>query len=300
MRASFTSRFTARIESWSNGFQCGFWILIAGVLMAGQLIIVRFIGDEIGVFQIIFFRALFGLAAITPLLVRNGEVYLRPNRPVLAILCGALAFVATVFFFLAATELPVADITAIHFIRPVFAAVLAALVLREAWRGGRLGAIVAGFVGAAVIIRPGLIEFNVGILYVFCVVIVQSWNPINRKLLSRSEHPDTVAVWNILAVLPLAGISAAFFWITPSWSHIGWMAIIGLLEVANQRVLSRAYMRGDAVVVVALHYTRLPIAALLGLFILGEFPDLWVWLGGAIIVGAAIYLTLAETNYKNS
>ena len=143
-------------------------------------------------------------------------------------------------------------------------------------------------------------ELNIGVLYVFCVVIVQSWNPINRKLLSKSEHPDTVAVWNVLAVLPLAGILAAVFWITPSWSHIAWMAVIGVLEVANQRVLSRAYMRGDAVVVVALHYTRLPIVALLGLFVLGEFPDLWVWLGGAVIVGAAIYLTLNEANRKNS
>ena len=299
MRTSFVNRLISKIESWSDAFQCGFWILIAGFLMSGQLVIVRSIGDEVGVFQIIFFRALFGLAALMPLLVSNGRVHLRPNRPVLAILCGTLAFTATVFFFLAATELPVGDITAIHFIRPVFAAVLAALVLREAWRGGRLIAIVGGLVGAAVIIRPGWVELNIGVLYVFCVVIVQSWNPINRKLLSKSEHPDTVAVWNVLAVLPLAGILAAFFWITPSWSHIVWMAVIGLLEVANQRVLSRAYMRGDAVVVVALHYTRLPIAALLGLFVLGEFPDLWVWLGGAVIVGAAIYLTVNEGNRKN-
>ena len=299
MRAPYANRLISTIESWSDSFQCGFWIFIAGFLMSGQLVIVRFIGDEVGVFQIIFFRAVFGLAALTPLLVSNGAVHLRPNRPVLAILCGVLAFTATVFFFLAATELPVGDITAIHFIRPVFAAVLAALVLREAWRGGRLIAIVGGLVGAAVIIRPGWVELNIGVLYVFCVVIVQSWNPINRKLLSKSDHPDTVAVWNVFAVLPLAAISATFFWITPSWSHIAWMAVIGLLEVTNQRVLSRAYMRGDAVVVVALHYTRLPIAALLGLFVLGEFPDLWVWLGGAVIVGAAIYLTLNEANRKN-
>ncbi len=72
------------------------------------------------------------------------------------------------------------------------------------------------------------------------------------------------------------------------------MALIGVLEIANQRVLGRAYLRGDAIVVVALHYTRLPIAAILGFLILSEFPDVWIWVGGGIIAVASIYLTVEE------
>lgn len=294
MRLKFAARLVTAFSESSDAAQCGLLIVVSGFLMSGQLVIVRFIGDEISVFEIIFFRALVGLAAISGVIAANPRRHLRPNRPGLAILCGALAFLASMFFYLAAQELPIADITAIHFLRPVFAAVLAALVLGEVWRGSRVGAIVAGVIGATIIIRPGLVELNVGVLYVLGVVAVQSWNPINRKLLSKSDHPDTVAVWNVLTILPLAGLATIFFWTTPSWTQFGWMAAIGLLEIANQRILGRAYVRGDAVVVVALHYTRLPIAALLGFAILSEFPDVWVWLGGGIIAAASIYLTVQE------
>jgi drug/metabolite transporter (DMT)-like permease len=71
------------------------------------------------------------------------------------------------------------------------------------------------------------------------------------------------------------------------------------MEIINQRVLGRAYLRGDAVIVVALHYTRLPIAALIGFAVLTEFPDIWVWIGGGIIAGAAIYLTIQESKASN-
>lgn len=288
------NRLSSAFSGLSDAVQCGLLIFVSGFLMSGQLVIVRSIGEDISVFEIIFFRALVGLLAISGVVANNARLHLRPNRPGLAILCGSLAFLASVFFYLAAQELPIADITAIHFLRPVFAAVVAAIVLGEAWRGSRVGAIVAGVIGAAIIIRPGFVELNIGVLYVLGVVAVQSWNPINRKLLSKSDHPDTVAVWNVLTILPLAGLATCFFWTTPSWSQLGWMTVIGLLEIGNQRILGRAYIRGDAIVVVALHYTRLPIAAFLGFVVLAEFPDVWVWLGGGIIAAASIYLTTQE------
>ena len=78
----------SRIGQWSDATQCGFLIFISGVLISTQLVIVRFIDDDISVFQIILFRTLFGLLAISSLIVRDAGTYLRPNRPGLAILCG--------------------------------------------------------------------------------------------------------------------------------------------------------------------------------------------------------------------
>ncbi len=288
-----------KIGKWTDAAKCGVLILISGVLMTTQLGIVRLIADEIHIFEIILFRSLFGLLAISPLLATGAKIYLKPNRPGLAILCGCLAFLASTFLYLSAKHLPIADITAIHFTRPIFAAILAAIVLREAISGDRAIAIIAGIAGAAVIIRPGLVDLNIGVLYVFGVVAVQSWNPINRKLLSKSEHPDTVAIWNILTILPLALIASLFFWTTPTTAQLVCMGVIGILELSNQRILSRAYLHGDAIVVVALHYTRLPIAAVIGLLMLGELPEIWIWLGGGIIASAAIFLTRREST-KNS
>ena len=84
------------------------------------------------------------------------------------------------FFYLSAKHLPIADITAIQFLRPIFAAVVAAVVLGEALRGNRVLAIGLGVIGAAIIIRPGIVDVNNGVLYVLGLVAVQSFNPINR------------------------------------------------------------------------------------------------------------------------
>ena len=282
------------IERWPASFQCAFWIVFSGVLTTLQLGMVKLIADELNVFEILFVRALFSFLFVMPLLIGNARTLLFPVRWGICLLCGVLAFVANVCFYFAAKYMPIADITAIHFARPIFAAIMASIFLGEIIRGSRAVAIVAGLVGAAIIVRPGLVDLNIGVLFVFGVVAVQSWNPINRRMLAKSEHPDTIAVWNPLIILPLALIPAIFVWIPPTLEQIGWLAAIGILEMVNQRVLARAYFQGEAVVVVALHYTRLPIAAVVGFLMFGDVPEIWIWIGGAVIAGAAIYLAWRE------
>lgn len=287
-------RLAALIASWPATVQCGFWVILSGTLMTLQLAIVRLIAGEVHVFEIVFFRSVFGLIIVLPVLVRGRAIHLRPVRPWLNVLCGVLAFIASVLFYFAVQHMPIADITAIHFSRPIFASIAAALILGEAIRGNRVLAILLGIVGAAIIIRPGLVDLNVGIVYVLGVVAVQSFNPINRKILSKVEHPDTVAIWNVATILPMGLVSMLFVWTVPTPPQLGWMGLIGLFEILNQRVLARAYMQGDAMVVVGLHYTRLPIAALVGFAFFGEAPDIWIWAGASVIAIAAVVLARGE------
>ena len=282
------------IGRWPPAVQCAGLIVISSLLMVLQLAIVKMIADGVPVFEIVLFRGLFGALAMAPLLVRGGGIHLRPNRPGLIWLTGSLAFLAAVLFYLSAKHLPIADITAIHLSRPICAALVAAVVLDEALRRNRLLAIGLGLVGAAIVIRPDQVAFNIGVVYVLGVVAVQSWNPINRKLLAMSEHPDTVAVWNVLTIIPFGLVATVFVWTPPSFGQLGWMAVIGLLELLNQRVLARAYVRGAAMAVVGLQYTRLPIAAVVGYALFGEAPAIWVWIGAAVIALAAVILARGE------
>ena len=292
--ATLSGAVVRRIDGWPAPAQCAFWIILSGCLVTMQLGIVRLIADEVHVFEIVFLRAAFGLIFILPMLIRGRSIFFRPKRPGLNILCGTLAFIANVCFYFAASYMPLADITAVHFLRPIFAAIAAAIILHEVLNGRRILAFAMGLVGAAIIIRPGYVEFNIGVLFVFGVIVVQSWNPINRKLLSRVEHPDTVAVWNILTILPLGAICTVFVWTVPTVEQLGWMAAIGVLEMINQRVLARAYIQGDAILVVGLHYTRLPIAAIVGFLMFGDVPEIWIWIGGTVIAMAALFLARSE------
>ena len=130
-------------------------------------------------------------------------------------------------------------------------------------------------------------------LYVLGLVAVQSFNPINRKLLSRSEHPDTVAVWNILTILPYGLVFTLFFWTMPTYEQLSWMALIGVMDLLNQRVIARTYVQGDTMIVVGFQYTRLPIAVVVGFLFFGESPDIRIWVG-ALVIAAAVILANVE------
>ncbi|MFM1816314.1 MAG: hypothetical protein RLZ98_3009 [Pseudomonadota bacterium] len=289
------------LERWPPVVQCAFWIIVAGVLGVAQLAAVRHIAPDTHIFVIVFFRSVFGLMFLSPLMVSHGGMHFRSGHKNLLVLCGVIAFIATACLYFAAKHMPLADITAIHFTRPIFASIVAAVVLREVLSGNRILALVFGVIGAAIIIRPGLVSVNIGVLYVAGVIAAQSFNPIVRKTLSKAKvHPDTVAIWVALAGLPLATIAATFVWVTPTWYVLGWMVFIALCETLNQRVLGRAYGTGDAIVVVGLHYTRLPIAALVGLLAFGDVPEIWIWLGAAVIAIGAVILVKGEMNNGKS
>jgi drug/metabolite transporter (DMT)-like permease len=255
---------------------------------------VRHIGDEIHVFEMVFFRGLFGTLALYPILRNNWQTHLKPTMPWINLLCGTLAFLSSTCFFFAALYVPLADIMAFLFARPIGAGIAAAIFLKEALTGSRIAAIMLGLVGALVIVRPGFTEFNPGILFVLAVLVMRSWNPLNRRILSKVEHPDTVAVWNIIVFVPYGLVLAVFVWETPTLVQLAWMAAIGAMETYNQRCIARAYTRGDAIIVTGLQYTRLPVAAVAGFVLFGDVPEVWIWIGAAVIASAATILARGE------
>jgi drug/metabolite transporter (DMT)-like permease len=274
--------------------QCFFWAGISSLLITAQLAIVRHIGDDIHVFEMVFFRGVFGVIALAPILRKDWQTHLIPNRPWLNLLCGSIAFLSSTFFFFAALYVPLADIMAFLFARPITAGIVAAIVLREALTRSRVFAILLGLAGALIVVRPGLVEFNPGFLFVLGTLAFRSWNPINRRILSKVEHPDTIAVWNILVFVPYGLILAVFVWTTPTLAQLAWMAAIGAMETYNQRCIARAYRKADAIIVTGMQYTRLPVAAAAGFLFFGDVPEIWIWIGATVIAVAAVLLAHGE------
>lgn len=284
-----------RIDHWPGAARAGFWMVIIGTLVTLTLVCVRKVTPSIHVFEIVFFRSLFGVALMGPWMARRGMATLRLTRPGLVALRGGLAFAGSVCLFLAATMLPLADVTAITFSRPIVAAVAAVIFLGEAVGPRRWGAIIAGIAGALIIVRPGLGDLNLGVLLAFGTVATQTWNVINLKILTRTEHPDAMAFWHLISMIPLGLTAALFVWTWPSAETLAWMAAIGVLEMLAQRAMSRAYAAADTTVVLAFSFTRLPVAALLGFVLFDEVPTLWVWVGAAVITASSVYIAHRES-----
>ena len=180
----------------------------------------------------------------------------------------------------------------------MFACIAAILILGEIARTRRWAAIFIGLIGALIVVRPGFAEINPGILWAFGAVAMTVFNTIMIKYLSYTEHPDTIAIYQGLLMAPIALVVALFVWTTPTFEQFLWLALMGAFGAATQRTLSRAYAAADATVVIALDFLRLPIAAVFGLIVFNEWPIIWVWVGGAVIVASSILLTQREVADK--
>ena len=280
--------------------RAGIWITCAGSTFTGMMAIARVLSPEIHVFEISLFRGLFGFLFLAPYVLRTGRAAFHSANQRLMSARGAVAFGTQMCLFTAATLIPLADIAAIQFSRPIFASIAAILVLHEAARGRRWMAIAAGFAGAMIVVRPGFAAINIGVAFVFGAVALQSANAVLMRYLAYSDPPDTIALYQSIYVIVFSLVPTLFVWTTPGWAQIGWFVAIGFLGTLTQRALARAYVAAEASLVVALDFLRLPVAALIGFVVFGDVPEIWVWLGGAVIVLSTIVLTRRESRDKTA
>lgn len=275
------------------------WIAIAGTSFTCMLAIARHLSADLPIFVIVFFRSLFGLAFLSPWVMRNGIGALRTTRHGLYLVRGVFAFFGISCYFFAASLIPLADVTAIAFTRPIFGTVAAIVFLGEVAGGRRWSAIFVGFAGAMMIVRPGFLDMNPGILFVFGSVAAQVVITIVIKLLSRTEPPDAIAIYQGAVLLPLALIAALLVWRTPGLSDLMWLLGMGFLGAITQRAMPRAFAAADATVVISLDFIRLPIAAFIGFLFFTEVPDIWVWAGAAVILSATVYIMHRESAVRD-
>jgi len=284
-----------RIATLSPSIQATIWVALSGLTFTGSIAAVRAVTVELHVLEAVFFRSIFGIAFMIPWLIRNGpKTALSTGRLGLFAIRGSLAYFVTLLYFMAAGMMPIADLTSITFTRPIFGTIAAIFMLSEIVGLRRWMAIAVGFVGMLIIVRPGFQAIDLGIIIMVGAVILQTANTIIVKILTRTEHPDTIAMYHAVFMLPLAIIPVFFVWQTPSLEMFGWLILIGGFGILNQRMLARAFRVADASLVLALGYLRLPISALMGFVFFSEVPTIWVWIGGAIIASAAAYIAHRE------
>jgi drug/metabolite transporter (DMT)-like permease len=274
--------------------QAIFWITVAGACFAITMMAVRKVTVDLHVFEAVFFRCIIGIAFMLPWLIRHKFAGLKTKRMGYLAIRGSLAFFVSVFYYTAASLIPLADLTALTFTRPIFGTIAAIFFLNEVVHGRRWSAIAVSFIGMLIIIRPGFSDLNLGILLVLGGVALQTVNTILVKILTRTEHPDTIALYHTIFILPLALIPAIYVWQTPTLEQFGWLIIIGGVGVMVQRAMARAFAVADASFVLALSFLRLPIAALIGFAVFGEIPGVWMWAGATIICASSVYIARRE------
>lgn len=274
--------------------QAALLMALGAVCVAVQNGMIRVISAEIHTFEIVFFRNLFGLAAMLPLLGPLGRAMTRAQHPGRLLVMSIWHLLSMVCFFLAIAHLPLAEVIALAFSKPLFATAGAALILGEVVRARRWSAVGLGFAGVLIVLRPGAAAISPYAGLLLLGALLGAATSLMIKRLTAREAVATIVwyqgVFAALLSLPLCLI----YWSRPDAT--GWLYLfgIGALGTVSWLCMTRAFFLVDASAVVPFEFLRLPFAALVAYLWFAEIPSVWTWLGGALIFAATAYIAQRE------
>jgi drug/metabolite transporter (DMT)-like permease len=196
------------------------------------------------------------------------------------------------------TRIPVAEVTALGFTSTIFTIIGAMLFLKEPLYRHRLVAVLTGLAGGLVILRPGFQVIDVGALALLAAAILFSCSALMAKHLTRTQSSTTiVAFLTLFATLTLLPL-ALLVWRAPSWEELFWLLITAVFATAAHYSMNRAFHAAEISALQPVMFLQLIWATLLGLIMFNERPDLWIWIGGAIIIATATLTARRETRIK--
>jgi len=255
---------------------------------------VRGVGKSIHPYEIAFFTSLFSFAFYLPWLLRTKFRAMRTSKFRIHFIRSFFNAGAVGAWYTALSLTPLADATALALTSPLFVTFGAVLFLGEKARLRRWIAISIGIFGALLIIRPGFQAFSFGFLFVLGSIILGGGSRIFAKHLTQWDTPVTIGAWVALLQIPITFLMAIYFWKWPNVIQLSMLAAVGLLVGAAHYTMTLAYNRTDVSALEPFNFVRLIIAALIGFFFFKEFPDVWTWIGGFIIIASTSYIARRE------
>ena len=261
---------------------------------------VRYVSSELHPFEITFFRNLFGLIVLAPWFVVHGLKPLRTRRIGLHLLRASSNVIAMLMFFMALSMTPLAQVQALGFTAPLFTTVLAIFILGERVRLRRWTALIAGFIGALIIVRPGFQPIDTGSLLTVASAAIWAFTLITIKLLSRTDSAVTITAYMVLLMSPLSLLPALYYWTWPSPEMWLWLVVCGVSGTIAQLLMAQSFRVADATVVLPFDFTKIVWGALIGYLAFGEVVDIWTWIGAGVIFSGVTYITYRERNLAKS
>ncbi|HEX6119921.1 MAG TPA: DMT family transporter [Dongiaceae bacterium] len=255
---------------------------------------VKFLSGDLHGFVITFWRNFWGLFFMLPWLMRQGLGELSWPRIRMFTLRSALSLASMLLGFTSLSYLTLANATALSFTAPLFATILAALVLGETVRRRRWTATLVGLVGVLIVLRPSVSGISYGEVLALAAAFLTAVVIIVVKQMSRTEPSNAIVAYMVLLLTPMSFIVALPFW---SWPHAGdWPFVVGmgLVGTVGHVCWTRAISLCDASVVVPFDYVRLIFTITIGIFAFAEQPDRYTLIGSAVIVLAGIYIARRE------
>ena len=257
--------------------------------------LVRLVSAELHPFQVAFFQNFFGLFVVMPWFIRRGLEPLRTQRLPLHCLRVLIMLTSQLGLFYAISVTPLALIAALGFTVPIFTTLLAMVFLREAVGLKRWLAVLGGFAGTLVILRPGIVEVSLGSVVMIGSSLIFSFAVLLTKLLSKTESTVTLTSYSVVLLAPMNLLIATFIWQWPTLGILGLCAAVGIVATTTQLFFNQGLKEAEVNVLMPLDFFKLIWASVIGYAFFSEIPSLWTWFGGVMIFASATYVAWRES-----
>ena len=275
------------------------WMVATTVLFVIVTAVVRYLGTEMHPIQAAFLRYAFGVALIIPFCLRASLFRIPFARLRLHAFRGIAHGIAIMLWFFAMMRLPIAEVTALSFMTPVFIIIGASVFLKEHFYRHRAIAVALGIAGGLIILQPGFRAIDLGAIAQLVAAPLFAVSMLIAKNLTRNESNGHILLMlSVFCTLTLT-LPAIAIWRQPTLEELSWLFLCAVFATAGHYCMTRAFRSAEIAALQPITFLQLVWATLMGSFLFGEQPNFWVWLGGGIIVISATYNARMERNVRS-
>ena len=274
-----------------------FWMVVSGFCFVGVYAIVKFLGTEVPPAQSAFLRYLLGLVFIIPVLKEFFQTKFTREEYVLFAIRGFFHTIGVICWFYAMTEITMAEVTSLNYLTPVLLSLSAILILGESITLRRMLAIFIALFGTLLILRPGFRELSPGHLAMMITVVSFTVSYlIAKKVTGRLNAEMIITMLSLTVTVGLFPI-AVVVWIPPTNEQLFLLFLVAFFATAGHYTMTKAFYSAPVTATQPVTFLQLVWATMLGTLLFAEPIDLWVVLGGTIIIGSVTFLAWREAVY---
>lgn len=275
-----------------------FWMLVTGFCFIMVTALVKTMGPRLPSGEAAFLRYAMGLVLLVPTFGALRAAHLTRRQWTLFSLRGFCHAGGVVLWFYAMVRIPIAEVTAMNYLAPIYVTIGAAIFLGERLAARRILAVVMGLAGAAIILRPGFREVSDGHIAMLVAAVVFAGSYLTAKVLA--DEVNAAVVVSLLSVFVTIGLApfAAADWVTPTGRELLFLAGVALFATAGHYTMTLAFAEAPVTVTQPVTFLQLIWATLLGVVWFAEPVDIWVVLGGVVILGSVMFITWREAMLK--
>ncbi|MCX7559102.1 DMT family transporter [Sulfitobacter sp. F26204] len=275
-----------------------FWMLVTGFFFIMVTALVKFMGPRLPAAEAAFLRYAMGLMFLIPAFGALKAAHLTRRQWTLFGMRGLCHAMGVILWFFAMTRIPIAEVTAMNYLAPIYVTVGAALFLGEPLALRRIIAVILGLLGAAIILRPGFREVSAGHIAMLIAAVVFAGSYLIAKVLADEVRAGVVVgMMSVFVTLALAPLALSV-WIMPTGQEILILLVVACFATAGHFTMTLAFAAAPVTVTQPITFLQLVWATALGALAFAEPVDIWVILGGFVILSSVTFITWREAMLK--